>query len=45
VRGAGLIITRIAAIHEAVFFLGVIAFNLIFLLLSLIHISEPTRQP
>jgi len=26
----GLIITRVAALHEAVFFLGVIAFNLIF---------------
>ena len=37
----GLIITRIAAIHEAVFFLGVIAFNLIFLLRLILDIDNP----
>jgi len=37
----GLIITRVAALHEAVFFLGVIAFNLIFLLRLILDIDNP----
>ena len=37
----GLIITRNAAIHEVVFCLGVIAFNLIFLLRLILDIDNP----
>jgi len=37
----GLIITRAAALHEAVFFLAVIAFNLIFLLRLILDIDNP----
>ena len=37
----GLIITRAAALHEAVFFLAVISFNLIFLLRLILDIDNP----
>lgn len=37
----GLIFTRAAALHEAVFFLAVIAFNLIFLLRLILDIDNP----
>lgn len=37
----GLIITRVGALHEAMFFLAVIAFNLIFLLRLILDIDNP----